>query len=99
WGDPWPTSVFATNDPAVVTLIRWLYDRLWAEATPVISETREWDPLLALMSRGATLEAAAHAVGISARTGRRRINAALEHFRVDGLFALGAAWQRSRQNA
>lgn len=98
WGDPWPTSVFATTDPAVVTLVRWLYDRLWQEATSLVPETKSWDPLLALMSQGATLEAASHSLGISSRTGRRRIAEALQHYRVDGLFALGAAWQRSRTN-
>lgn len=96
WGDSWPTSVFATTDPAVVTLVRWLYDRLWAEAVPVGAGVKNWDPILALMSQGDTLEAASHALGISARTGRRRIAAALEHFDADGLFALGVAWQRSR---
>ncbi|NLA65369.1 MAG: hypothetical protein GX862_05480, partial [Leucobacter sp.] len=99
WGDSWPTSVFATTDPAVVTLVRWLYDRLWDEAVPVTAETHSWDAILALMSTGATLEAASHALGISARTGRRRIAAALEHFGTDGLFALGVAWQRAQQHA
>jgi len=96
WGDPWPTSVFATTDPAVVTLVRWLYDRLWEEAVPVDAGAKSWDPILALMSQGDTLEAASHALGISARTGRRRIAAALEHFGTDGLFALGVAWQRAQ---
>lgn len=97
WGEVWPTSVFATSDPAVVSLTRWLYDRLWAEAAPVVSDRKEWDAILALMNQGATLEAASHSLEMSARTGRRRIAAALEHFGVDGMFALGAAWQRERQ--
>lgn len=96
WGETWPTSVMAIEDPAVVTLVRWLFDRLWSEAVPVGAAEASWDSLLALMSRGATLEAASHALGISARTGRRRIAAALDHFDADGMFALGAAWQRAR---
>lgn len=96
WGDAWPTSVFATTDPAVVTLARWLYDRLWFEAAPVAADAKSWDPILALMSRGDTLESASYTLGISSRTGRRRIAAALDHFDVDGLFALGVAWQRAR---
>lgn len=96
WGDSWPTSVFATSDPAIVTLVRWLYDRLWETATSVVADSRNWEPLLALMSQGATLEAASQALGISARTGRRRIADALAHFKVDGLLALGVAWQRDR---
>lgn len=95
WGEAWPTSVMAVRDPAVVTLARWVYDRLWEEAVPVFAPSSNWDSLLGLMNRGATLEAASHALGISARTGRRRVAAAIEHFGVDGLFALGAAWQRS----
>jgi hypothetical protein len=99
WGDPWPTSVFATDDPAVVTLVRWLYDNLWNEATSLVAETKTWDPLLALMSQGATLEAASRSLGISPRTGRRRIAEALDHYKVDGLFALGAAWQRAQTDS
>lgn len=52
WSDPWPTGVFATSDPAVVTLVRWLYDHLWAQAVPVVGEQKSWEPLLTLMSRG-----------------------------------------------
>jgi hypothetical protein len=48
------------------------------------------------MAQGATLEAASQALGISSRTGRRRIEAAMEHYGVSGQLALGAAWEREQ---
>jgi hypothetical protein len=91
WGEGWPTSVIALHSPAVAGLAQWVFDRLWALAVPVRQGAARWDPLLRLMSGGATLEAASHALGISDRTGRRRLSDAMDHFRVANLFALGVA--------
>ncbi|WGL51757.1 hypothetical protein P5P86_17580 [Nocardioides sp. BP30] len=96
WGEGWPTSTIAIRSPAVAGLAQWVFDEMWADAVPVREEPATWDPLLRLMSRGATLEAASRAFGISDRTGRRRVADAMEHFRVSNLFALGAAWGRKR---
>jgi hypothetical protein len=94
WGEPWPTSAIALRSPAVAGLAQWVFDELWALAVPIREEPASWDPLLRLMTRGATLEAASHALGISDRTGRRRIADAMDHYRVGNLFALGVAWGR-----
>lgn len=96
WGDPWPTSAIALRNEAVVSLMHWLVDAWWAEATTLRATEHPWDAIVALMADGATLETAAHAVGLSSRTGRRRIEAAMDHYGVDGAVALGAAWQRER---
>lgn len=96
WGEGWPTSVMALHSPAVAGLAQWIFDRLWALAVPVRGKAASWDPLLRLMSGGATLEAASHALGISDRTGRRRLSDAMDHFRVTNLFALGVAWGRQK---
>lgn len=94
WGESWPTSAIAVRSPAVAGLAQWVFDQLWALAVPVAEPAAGWDPLLRLMTRGATLEAASHALGISDRTGRRRIADAMDHYRVGNLFALGVAWGR-----
>lgn len=39
-----------------------------------------------------TLDAASRSLGITPRTGRRRIAAAMDRYGVATLFALGAAW-------
>lgn len=96
WGDPWPTSAIALRNEAVVSLMHGVFDEWWARATDVRRTERPWDAIVALMADGATLETAAHAVGVSARTGRRRIEAAMDHYGVDGAVALGAAWQLER---
>ncbi|AYF96806.1 hypothetical protein [Protaetiibacter intestinalis] len=96
WGDPWPTSALLLRDEAVVSLMQGLYDTWWAQAATLAPTAHPWDAVLALMVDGATLEAASHAVGISSRTGRRRIEAAMDHYGVVGAVALGAAWQRER---
>lgn len=97
WGEHWPTSAVALRSPSVAGLAQWVFDRLWAAAVPVQEQAASWDPLLQLMMRGATLESASRALGISDRTGRRRIADAMDHFRTSNLFALGAAWSRSRR--
>jgi hypothetical protein len=96
WGDPWPTSAIALRNEAVVSLMHGLFDTWWRQAVAIHATEPPWDAIVALMADGATLETAAHAVGVSARTGRRRIEAAMDYFGVDGAVALGAAWQRER---
>lgn len=96
WGDPWPTSAISLRNEAVVSLMHGLFDAWWRQAVAVETTEHPWDAIVALMADGATLEAAAHAVGVSARTGRRRIEAAMDYYGTDGAVALGAAWQRER---
>jgi hypothetical protein len=96
WGEGWPTSVMALHSPAVAGLAQWVFDRLWSLAVPVRQGAASWDPLLRLISGGATLEAASHALGISDRTGRRRLSDAMDRFGVGNLFALGVAWGRQQ---
>lgn len=94
WGQAWPTSAIAVHSPAVAGMAQWVFEQLWASAVPVRAEPPTWEPLLRLMTRGASVEAASRALGISDRTGRRRIAEAMDHYRVSNLFALGAAWSR-----
>ena len=96
WGDPRPSTVMSVHSPAIATVLRWVFDQLWSEARPVLDEERPWEPMLQLMSTGLTVEAAARSLGLTARTGRRRVEAAMRHFDVTGQFALGAAWRDSR---
>ena len=51
-----------------------------------------WTPLLTLMRKGITLETASRMIGVNPRTGRRRVAAAMDHYGVSTLFALGVAW-------
>lgn len=92
WGEKWPTSVIAVHSRAVAGLARWVFDRLWERAVPARGEPAAWDPILRLMRGGATLEAASRLLGISDRTGRRRLSDAMDHYGVNNMFALGAAW-------
>jgi hypothetical protein len=97
WGEAWPTSVVAVRSRAVAGMASWLFERLWERAVPVRSERAAWDSLLMLMDGGATLEAAARALGISERTGRRRVSEAMDHFGVSSMLALGVAWGDARR--
>ena len=97
WGEAWPTSVVAIRSRAVAGMASWLYERLWERAVPVRSESTSWDPLLTLMEGGATLEAASRALGISERTGRRRVSDAMDHFGAGSMLALGVAWADARR--
>lgn len=95
WGEAWPTSVMAIRSQAIASLARWTFERLWREAVPVQETDSSWEHMLILMNKGMTMEAAAHALGLSPRTGRRRVAAAMDHYGVSSLFALGAAWSAS----
>ena len=99
WGDPWPTSAVLLRSEPVVSLMHGLFERWWADAVAPRVAAHPWDAILALMADGATLETASHATGVSSRTGRRRIEAAMDHYDVTGAVALGAAWQREREGA
>ena len=96
WGETWPTTVAALESPAAAGLASWAFDRLWEDAVPPRDDSHPWDALLRLMHNGATLEAASRVLGISERTGRRRLGDAMEHYRAANLIALGAAWGRAK---
>jgi len=97
WGEAWPTSVVAVRSRAIAGMATWLFERLWERAVPVRSERSAWDSLLMLMDGGATLEVASRALGISERTGRRRVADAMDHFGVSSMLALGVAWGDARR--
>lgn len=97
WGERWPTTVAAIHSQAVAGLASWAFERLWEEAVDVQPEQAAWDELLRLMTNGATLESAARALGISERTGRRRMSEAMDHYGAPNLLALGVAWGRRRR--
>jgi hypothetical protein len=97
WGEATPNSVLVVHSEPIAQILTWLFERLWDRAIPVRGprEGYGWESLLGLLGNGATVESAARSLGISARTGRRRLAEAMEHYSVDNLFALGAAWAQS----
>lgn len=92
WGQAWPSSVMAIKSEALAAQLAWVFERVWQESVPLGVPEHPWDSLLELMNRGLTMEAASHALGLAARTGRRRAAEAMKHYGVSSLFALGAAW-------
>lgn len=96
WGEKWPTSVMAIRSAPIAGLLSWIFNRVWNEAVPVGNPTHPWEPILALMSQGMTMEAATRVTGLTPRTGRRRIADAMAHYGAETPFALGAAWGRNR---
>ncbi|WP_193608490.1 hypothetical protein [Nocardioides lijunqiniae] len=98
WGESWPTSVMSVRNRAVAGMASWMFERMWERAVPARAESAGWDPLLTLMNSGATLEAASRALGISERTGRRRLSEAMSHFGVGSMLELGVAWATARSH-
>lgn len=92
WGEGWPSSVVGVRSASLAELGRSLFRELWHRAEPIGGVEQPWAPLLALMMKGITLDAASHTLGINPRTGRRRVAAAMEQYGVSTLFALGVAW-------
>lgn len=92
WGEDWPTSVLGVRNGALAALGRSLFDQLWRQSESVGITVQTWTPLLQLMRQGVTLDSASRTLGVNPRTGRRRVAAAMEHYGVSTLFALGVAW-------
>ena len=92
WGEDWPTSVLGVRNAALAALAGSLFDQLWRRSEPVGVVVDAWTPLLRLMRQGVTLDSASRTLGVNPRTGRRRVAAAMEHYGVSTLFALGVAW-------
>jgi len=92
WGDTAPQSVLAVSSPVVAGIAKDYFAQLWQQAQPVDADQGGYDALLQRMRRGMTLDAASRSLGITPRTGRRRISVAMERYGVATLFALGAAW-------
>jgi hypothetical protein len=92
WGEDWPTSVLGVRNAALAALGRSLFEQLWRRSESIGVAVYPWTPLLRLMRQGVTLDSASRTLGVNPRTGRRRIAAAMEHYGVSTLFALGVAW-------
>ena len=96
----WPSSIIDIDSPTLGQTMTWIYHRIWAEAVPVTAHDQPWenpwDPILHLMNSGMTMESASTALGMTARTGRRRVADAMNHYGVVSHFSLGAAWNASR---
>ncbi|WP_439903187.1 hypothetical protein [Microbacterium azadirachtae] len=92
WPDTAPQSVVAVSSPVIAGLAKEYFAELWRQAQPVEADPIGYGELLHRMRRGMTLDAASRSLGITPRTGRRRIAAAMERYGVATLFALGAAW-------
>lgn len=91
WGETWPTSVLIVSNPAIAGAARSLFERLWRQAQAVFDDDPSWMPLLRLMAAGATTEGAARSLGLSPRTARRRLQAAMQRHGATTLFDLGVA--------
>jgi len=94
WGEGWPTTVVCLRHPPIVSMAVEHFRLLWAGSRSIAPRSDEppWVPLLRMMKRGYTLEAASRTLGINPRTGRRRVARGMEHYGVATLFALGVAW-------
>lgn len=97
WGQAWPSSVMAIQSPVLAAILTWVYEQVWQEALPVMGESHRWDGMLRLMGQGLTMESAAIHLGLTPRTGRRRVTEAMAHYGVTSHFSLGAAWGKAQQ--
>lgn len=94
WGDSFPTTTVVLTHASAASLAEALFTALWDRAVPVKApeDQTAWEPLMQLMRQGMTLDAAAERLGINPRTARRRLTAAMDHYGVETMFGLAAAW-------
>ncbi len=93
WGSGSPESALAIRTPPVVTALDLLFDRLWAESHPWAEEDEPWADVVRLLAQGLTDDAVARALGITARTVRRRVAEAMADLNATSRFTLGMAWR------
>ncbi|MFD7511973.1 hypothetical protein ACFV5N_21930 [Streptomyces sp. NPDC059853] len=87
-----------TEEPAIVGSVRALFERAWAQATPLTPAPTPTDTarlILAAMCSGAKDETAARGIGVSVRTYRRRIAHLMDHLNA-GSRAQAALLARDR---
>ncbi|MGC0365579.1 hypothetical protein ABH922_003563 [Rhodococcus sp. 27YEA15] len=100
WGQARPGSIMSVRSPELAAVMTWIFHRIWEESVPVVAHDRRWehpwDPILKLMNTGQTMESASLALGLTSRTGRRRVSDAMRHYGVSSQFSLGAAWNAAR---
>lgn len=94
WGDHRPTKIILVSAVPATRMLQTLFESLWRTGQPSSGSAPEelWVPLLRLMRAGIPLDDAATALGINPRTARRRLEAGLDHYGVETLFGLAAAW-------
>lgn len=92
WGEGRPTSVVSVRNAALAGIVSAYFASLWQRAAATVPAAHPWTPLLTLMRKGMTLDAASRTIGVNPRTGRRRVSQAMTHYGVSTLFALGTAW-------
>ncbi|PPF90132.1 hypothetical protein C5B96_00215 [Subtercola sp. Z020] len=97
WGEGLPTGALGVQSAALGAMALSYFESLWQRADPAEDVDTVWSPLLTLMRQGVTLDTASRRLGINPRTGRRRVAAAMEHYGVSTLFALGVAWSADPQ--
>lgn len=98
WGQVWPEQIIAIRSRTLAAALKMLFDTIWSEARPYSApEGSPWDGMLHMLARGLTVEDAALAIGLTPRTGRRRVADAMAHFGATSQFTLGQAWQRAQQ--
>ena len=92
WGEGRPTSVLGVTNATLAGMALDYFEQLWLRAAPIGPAEHPWTALLVLMRQGTTLDTASRTLGINPRTGRRRVAAAMDHYGVSTLFALGVAF-------
>lgn len=96
WGGDWKAGTLTAKSQPLGKMLDWVFELFWHQSVPLGGEEKSWEPLLALVAEGMTIEAAAYSLGLTARTGRRRVAAAMAHYGVHSQFSLGRAWEADR---
>ncbi|MHA3685066.1 helix-turn-helix transcriptional regulator [Leucobacter sp. HY1908] len=86
-------DVTVIHSPVLAHAARELFRRLWLTSFSIDDPTRApWYALLSLLNEGHTIASAAAKLGVSARTARRKLDSAMEHYNTDSFFTLATAW-------
>lgn len=101
WGELFPITVIVVHQPAMIAMSVALFDAYWEIGSPAQNPevSPPWESLLRLMRPGLSLDESAKMLGITTRTARRRLEKGLQHYGVENIFALGAAWAADLENA
>ncbi|MBO1900781.1 hypothetical protein J4H92_02325 [Leucobacter weissii] len=93
WGGSPFEGIVVITEPTVASLAHAHLDGVWEQAVdPRRPRDRPWTGVLEHLARGASIDTAGRALGISLRTAQRRVSAAMRHYGATSLFELAVKW-------
>lgn len=100
WGQGNPAGMVVLQPSPLLAMAAAFFEFLWQRATPIKMEAPDgWEPVMRLLEVGRSDKQIADALGLGARTVRRRIADAMDELGATTRFELGMCWAQRQQHS